>query len=297
MDTRILENASLRAEFLPEFGGRMARLLFKGPPGGQREVLQPYVQTSFDALAWPKCGMYPLAPYSNRIRDARLPFAGQVHVLPPHPAASPHTLHGCAHTLAWRVSAQDPRLLEMDVHYTGPHWPWPLYCRQRVVIGDGWLECTLEVRNLNATRSMPVGGGLHPFLSADGLREMCFVAGRRWQHDAQCLPDGLSTPLLGGQRWSPSMADEAEQLGYFSQWDGQMQLQYDQGILQLSAGQGLSHLVMFIPRGAPYVCVEPVSHLANAFAMPQLDPRDSGVALAAPGQSVRYTMRLAWQPN
>lgn len=293
MSALVLENDVLRAEFLPAFGGRVKRLLFKA--GGGTDVLVPYEQATFDPLAWPKCGMYPLAPYSNRIRNATLPLGQRVYALPPHPAALPHTLHGCAHTVPWQVVRHDQDSFVLQVDYDGEHWPWTFACRQQFDLTDDGLLLRLTLHNTSPEQAMPAGGGLHPFLSTVGLQEVRYRAGRRWQVAADYLPDGVHTALHGTQSWRRPTGEGSETLDYLSQWDGHLDARYATGTLSLQAGSTLDHLVIFVPASAAYFCAEPVSHLANAFAMPDLPAADTGVRTLAAGEHLTFELRLRWQ--
>src|SRR3954452_16426816 len=98
-------HAVLRAA--PALGGRITALRLV-PEGASDsvDVLLPFPEeTKPDALLhWPRGGIYPLLPYGNRIRNARLVFRGRVHDLPARPDAARHTLHGPAHRAPWHVS-------------------------------------------------------------------------------------------------------------------------------------------------------------------------------------------------
>ena len=97
MHTVVLSNATWSLGVLPAWGGRIAHLNAEG-----LDILLPINASQFDPLDWPRAGAYPLMPYSNRIRNARLQFAGTEHALPAHhlgadkPGADAH---------AWRPRA------------------------------------------------------------------------------------------------------------------------------------------------------------------------------------------------
>lgn len=295
MHELILENRTVRAAFLPAYGGRMARLQFKADAGAT-DVLAPYTQRAFDPLAWPKCGMYPLAPYANRIRHARLCIGGETWRLPPHPAAAPHTLHGCAHTLPWQVSAQDEQSLTMAVEYAGAHWPWRFKCVQHVQLAGSGIAVRLDLINLDRLRAMPAGAGLHPFLATAGLEEVRFHAGRRWPHMGDCLPDGSYSTERSPQSWRKSHDGGRDLLAYYSHWHGSVDLLYHTGILTMQADPGTRHLVLYAPPAADYLCIEPVTHLANAFALPQVPASETGIRMLEPGEHMSVQLSLHWFP-
>jgi aldose 1-epimerase len=63
----VLSAGDLRLVVRPEWGGRVAA--FRHARAG--DILIPIEAVEFDPEAWPKAGAYPLAPFHNRIRDAR----------------------------------------------------------------------------------------------------------------------------------------------------------------------------------------------------------------------------------
>ncbi|MFN7192659.1 MAG: hypothetical protein ACK5U4_14595, partial [Rhodospirillales bacterium] len=71
-------NRHLRAEALPELGGRLARLQYRAGDGAH-DVLVPIGADPALPPSWPKGGAYPLIPYSNRIADAQVLHAGKTH--------------------------------------------------------------------------------------------------------------------------------------------------------------------------------------------------------------------------
>ncbi len=86
-----IASGQLVAELMPDLGGRIVSLRLVDDPARPLDVLVPLVGAPVLPPRWPKAGGYPLAPYSNRIANARLSFRGHEHDLPPHPDAIPHT--------------------------------------------------------------------------------------------------------------------------------------------------------------------------------------------------------------
>lgn len=283
-----LSNATWQLSLLPQWGGRIASLRAAGI-----DILVPLEDERFDPLAWPKAGAYPLMPYSNRLRDARLHFQGREHALPAHPAALPHTLHGVAHTLAWQVEQRGAEQLLITCDYHGEHWPWPVRFEQHFLLDGAQLHITQRLFNRGET-PMPGGLGLHPyFLRQPGLRA-CFVAQHDWLIDGQYLPTGERRSL--DQTLQIDSSASSEIAYYLSGWNGLLQLDYLQGELRLQAAEPLSHFVAFAPAGAAYFCLEPVSHLADAFNADTAQWSDVGTRVVPPGGSLEATLIFTWQP-
>ncbi|PRA26200.1 aldose epimerase family protein [Pseudomonas poae] len=288
MQTLTLHNEVWSLELLPQWGGRVASLR-----AGELQVFTPLKADSFDPLNWPRGGAYPLLPYSNRLRNARLTHAGIVHALPAHPAARPHTLHGVSHTLPWDVIEHSATHALLAVDYSGEHWPWPVRFQQRFELDGNRVHLQLSVTNLGHT-SMPAGLGLHPYFQRHHGMTVQFAPARAWDIDADYLPTG-TVRELGEPVVLP--ADVAHEVAvYGSGWDGRLQLDYAEGRVLLVAEQPLEHLVVFAPPGAPYLCLEPVSHVADAFNSPPAQWPEQGTHVLDAGQTLSAALSLTWTP-
>ena len=131
----------------------------------------PYPENHTDLDAWAKGGIYPLIPYSGRIAQARLHVGNDVQVLPAHPDAAPHSLHGDAHRCAWAIESQSNSALQLRLDHAGNHgWPWTYQARLGLQLEPRRLRMDIALIN-QSTSDMPAGIGLHPYLccSADTL--------------------------------------------------------------------------------------------------------------------------------
>jgi len=287
MQPLLLSNATWSLGLLPAWGGRIAHLRADG-----LDLLLPIAAESFDPLDWPRAGAYPLMPYSNRIRNAHLHFEGRDYALPVHPAAQPHTLHGVAHAVPWQVVEQGDQWLTLACDYQGEHWPWAFRAEQRFVLDGKRLRIELALVNRGET-PMPAGLGLHPYFQRHPGMKVRYQAGREWQIDDQYLATGdfreVTQALLID-------ADAAHGLAHYqSCWDGQLQLDYTSATLCLQASEPLSHFVAFAPAGSPYLCLEPVSHLADAFNQPRDSWEQTGTHELAPGRRLQASLDFTWQ--
>jgi aldose 1-epimerase len=286
-----LQNSKLSLHLLPEHGGRIGRLQVRKHA---LEILQPIdASQSLDPLNWPKGGAYPLIPYSNRIANAQLHFEGQDYALPAHPQALPHTLHGVSHTLAWQVDRQSATQASLSLDYCGPHWPWPIRAEQHFELNGGSLRIRLALFNKGET-PMPAGLGLHPYFLAHPQLQARLSCTRQWQITADYLSTGQHmtgdvTMQLDSQAWQTETCAH-----YLSQWAGRVDLDYPQGRLRLTASPELEHLVVFAPAGSPYLCIEPVSHLADGFNLQPLLGELSGTQVVAPGESFSVDLCFEW---
>jgi len=279
-----LNNAIWQLKLLPAWGGRIAALNAEG-----LDLLLPISSASFDPLDWPRAGAYPLVPYSNRIRNARLDFNGIEHRLPAHPAALPHTLHGVSHTRPWQVVEVGTERALIRCDYQGEHWPWAFRAEQQFVLDGNRLRVTLRLLN-QGDSPMPAGLGLHPYFQRHPGMRVEYRVGREWQIDADYLATGEHQDAEKTLRIA---ADNGASLAHYqSRWDGKLRIDYPQGRLDLHSTLG--HFVAFAPAGSAYLCLEPVSHLADAFNRPRTQWDEVGTHELGPGETLETTLEFIW---
>ena len=63
--------------------------------------------------------------------------------------------------------------------------------------------------------------------------------------------------------------------------------------LAITADPLFGHLVIYIPPGQDFFCVEPVSHVNDGFNLAERGVADTGVRVLAPGESLRGAVRFA----
>ncbi|HDR9879851.1 TPA: aldose 1-epimerase [Burkholderia cenocepacia] len=285
-------NDRLRADIAPHLGARVTRLV---AVDSNTDLVVPLDAWNAPPHGWPKAGAYPLIPYSNRIAGAQLAFGDEVHALPPHPLDLPNTLHGIAHALPWRLVVRAADTVELALHYEGEHWPWPFDAQLGFRLERRTLHVRMSVRNAGE-RPMPAGLGWHPFLAAEAGAVIRFDAWRRWMLDSRFMPTGTSiiTPpsiTLDAQDWL-----DGDCVVYASDWRGEAVVERSRGRVRLRAGEPLTHVVAYVPRGAPYLCVEPVSHVANGFNLAAAGVRDTGTRVLVPGATLEAHASLEWEP-
>lgn len=287
-----IANDQLRADIAPHLGARVTRLV---AVDSDTDLVVPLDTWNAPPHGWPKAGAYPLIPYSNRIASARLAFGGEVHALPPHPLDLPNTLHGIAQALPWDVVAHSGDAVELALGYDGEHWPWPFDAQLGFRIEQRTLHVRMSVRNAGG-RPMPAGLGWHPFFAAEPGATIRFEAGRRWILDTRFVPTGASQAgtqpaMLDARDWS-----DGDCAVYASDWRGDAIVERPNGRVRLRAGEPLTHLVAYVPRGAPYLCVEPVSHVANGFNLAAAGVEDTGTHVLEPGATLDAHASLEWEP-
>lgn len=273
-----------QAEFAPGGGGRLTRL-----STGAHDWIVPLTDTAWPAGQWPRAGSYPLAPYSNRIRDGVFTFNGARHALQSVPGR-PLAIHGAGLYQAWRVRSQSvdsvDLVLEQPAGVLG--WPWPFECLQRYQLDARGLSVVLAIVNLGDT-PMPFGLGLHPYFTAE---RVTLHARREWVADADGLPVGSKAVHVRELRRSASGCDT-----YLSQWEGRATLHWPDGHqLALHADPAFAHLVVYTAGGSDFLCVEPVTNVADAFNLAADGEARTGMRVLEPGARFSATALLGLEP-
>jgi len=277
--TLALAGAGWELELLPALGGAIGALRYRGA-----DILRPTPEGATDPL---QSACFPLVPYANRIAAGRFSFAGRDIQLPLNFGDHPNSLHGVGWQQPWTVaeSGADQALLVHD-HGGGDGWPWAYHVEQRFELGEHGLSLTLTLSNM-ADTAMPAGIGLHPYFAIQPGTLLRLGVARVWLTDANQIPDEPAPAdhfgdwAAGGSIFDAGFIDHS-----YEQWDGRAALERGDRIVELSA-EGARDLHLYHPEGEGFCCLEPVSHLPDAFNQP-----DGMFDILRPAASLALTMRI-----
>ena len=287
------------AQLLPQCGGRVATLRLTRSDATPVDVLYPYpLDAPFDPVRWAKGGIYPLMPYSNRIANARLRVQGQDIALKPHPDALPHALHGNAHRLPWTLEQHDETsaVLRLEAPPSAD-WPWHYSGRLDITLSAKALHMRIEICNASR-RSMPAGIGLHPYFHHLPQARVGYQAKAAWPPTADFLARAPRAPNPA-EIYRPARPLRPGGLtDYLGGWDGRAEIELPQGAqLCIEADPLFGHLVVHRPDKLAYLCLEPVSHVADAFNLAARGVADTGTRWLAAGESLAAAMRFYLASN
>jgi aldose 1-epimerase len=254
----LLSAGRLALDLAPEAGGSIARFAADG-----HDLLRPAATASGNDNA-----CYPLVPFSNRIANGRVSFEGTTIELAPNWPGLRHPMHGDGWARAWAVARSDRGSAELVYEHDGKEgWPFRYRARQAFRLDPQCLTIEMSLENLEA-RAVPGGMGLHPFFVRDPDSELTFKAAAVWLGDAEVLPtERVEVP----ERWDfarPRRVDDVVLDNCFTGWEGAASIAWPSRRLKLdlSATEPFRHLVVFVPPGRNFFCVEPVSHANGAIA-------------------------------
>lgn len=303
---RVLEMTTAGAttvRIAPDLGGAVTSFTLRGMP-----VLRETPAAALAEHDVRRASSYPLVPFSNRIRDARLAFAGRVYALARKFGVHPHAIHGVGWQRPWRIDEALPNRVQLGLLHDarGAHaaaWPWPFRASQTFELaerlGDGMshavvLSMTSTLENLGS-QPFPFGLGWHPFFPVTAATELAFDADGVWENDETLLPvRRVAVPA----KWRfdrPRSPSGIALDNVFTGWDGSATLADPATGMRtrLAADRACRYLVVYAPAGADFIAIEPVTHETDAFNRSAGGAVGTGTRTLPPGAAFSCTMRVA----
>lgn len=298
MRVETLTSECWHLEVLPDLGASVLNLLGRTTGEARLPVLRTVhpatIKTSSQAAS------YVLAPWSNRIRQARFEFDGQVRQLRPNNKEGT-AIHGDARNRAWQVTrlGDSALLAEFDArHVNDLNFPWTYTVRAEYRLDGPHFETRLTLTNVSEV-AIPAGMGLHPYFTrfgSDGTDPtLRFAAGGvyRVPDPAVPIPDAGAVPLGKELDFHAGRAIGGQFLDHvFSGWDGQVRLDWGRRALSVQAEPAYSHLVVFTAPDRS-LAIEPVTHATDGFNLMAHGVPGTGVQILQPGQSLSGAVRLS----
>jgi aldose 1-epimerase len=258
------------------------------------DLMRPWDGVSDDPRSY---ASFPLVPYSGRIDQGRFSFGGREWRLEPNFPPEPHAIHGQGWTSAWSQTEAGPTSAELELLHDAPEAPLRYRAWQRFWLYPDRLEVELGLTNRGAS-PMPFGLGHHPYF---GHRDQALLSAEVsgvWMTDDANISRRLEpVPPLWGFRLRRPVAELVLDHN-FQGWSGSARIDWpDAGrALVIEADEPLRHLVVYVPPGADFFCVEPVSQVADGFNLMAAGVADTGVRVLAPGETLRSSVRFRPEP-
>lgn len=267
-----LRKGRLAVDLAPEAGGSVARFACDGV-----DVFRPMTAEAIASAKGNDGALYPLVPFSNRIANGRLAFAGEVHHLARNWPGIGHPMHGDGWAHVWTVVQSDATSAEIVYAHerAGKQggWPFRYRARQRYHLDEDRLAIAIAIENLE-DRPAPAGIGLHPFFVRDPDCVLACRTAFAWRADAEVLPvERIPVPtdwdFAAGRRPDSVALDNC-----FDGWDGRAMIAWPARRLRLDleASTPFRHLVIYTPPGQSFFCAEPVSHANGQVGLAALGP-------------------------
>jgi len=304
-ETIELSAGSARVVIAPAIGGSIVAFQCDG-----EAILRPTPEKAVAEGAVRDFACFPLIPFSNRIADATLHWAGREYGLTRFRDAEPHALHGNGWQRAWSVIRRESSRLAIELEHDASgararEWPFPYRARQRfALVADALavtLELGLDIENTGGD-AFPVGLGWHPYFGRDRETELGFAARSVWYTDPSRLPTrpGAVPPQWNFDPPRPIGATTLDNC--FAGWRPPVSIRWPARKLtaKIAADRACDYLVVFVPsdksEGRSFFALEPVTHMTDAFNRANED-RDTGTRVLAPGASFSCTMSISVSRN
>jgi aldose 1-epimerase len=252
------------------------------------DLMRPWDGVTEDPRAY---ASFPLVPFSGRIDHASFRFNGRSYALAANFPPEPHAIHGDGWTSPWQVVAADTASAELELIHDAPGDVLRYRATQIFWLYPDHLEIAMSLTN-RGPEPMPFGLGHHPyFVDRDQARLSAQVSGV-WLTDDLNVPRQLESvpPLWSFRQDRP--VDELVLDHVFQGWNGKARVDWPEAgrALVIEGDELYRHLVVYVPPGRPFFCVEPVSMIGDGFNLLTDGVKDTGVRVLAPGESMRGSM-------
>jgi len=279
-----LQHGEYQLELCPVGGGCITAFRYAGI-----DVMRPAMEEYWQTYEPRASGSFPLVPFSNRVADGSATFEGRVYQFPINMPPEPHSIHGDGWRAAWKI--EEAKAAKAILVHEPEGTPFPYISRQIFELSNNGLTATLEITNTGDQR-VPVGFGHHPYFPrTEGLTlEMPMT--HVWLPDGRGIPE-KKVPVPYSWDFSTARHLAPLELDHdFTGGAGPISMHWSEtGIrLIIEAEPIFEHVVVFVPKGRDYVCVEPVTNLANAVNLAATGRTDTGLQVLEPSETGRGSM-------
>lgn len=294
-----------RVVIAPSVGGSIASFEYDGMP-----VLRPTPPDELGARAVRNFACFPLIPFSNRIADATLHWAGREYHLKRYIDDMRHAIHGNGWQRRWRVSNREGSSLSIELNHDAMgararEWPFPYRARQRFdLLGDASaarVDLALEIENTGVS-AFPFGLGWHPYFHRDLQTELGFTARGVWHTDPSRLPTRLTATPPECSFDPPRRIGDTTLDNCYAGWRPPAIVRWPARklVARIAADDACEYLIVYIPSDpaapAPFFALEPVTHMTDAFNRDGKGD-DTGTRVLAPGARFSCTMSISVSRN
>ena len=303
MNIVTLENDVWKLEVVPEIGASIYGLSAK-LEGIWQPIMRPTTPETLVTKKSSACSSFTLAPFSNRIKDAKFKFRGREYQLR---ATTPDggTQHGDVRNRPWRVQ-QVTNQLECDFDsrdFADFNFPFAFTMRVTYSLDGADFVTELELENVGP-EVMPAGFGIHPYFvrSLPGLGDLPnsgdavlqFAAKKYYETDSGFIPTAPAVQVTPELDFSSPRAIADVQLNHcFTAWDGRAKLSWPGSKIhiELEASEVFTHLIAFTSPDQT-IALEPVTNATDGFNLLERGQGQTGVAQLEHGQRLRGQIRL-----
>lgn len=272
-----LKAGSLAAALVPEAGGIVTRLTWRGPDGRLHDVLRPSPGAAPSTAAPNFFGTWAMLPFANRAFGSVVDDGERRFVVPANDRDG--TIHGFGWQSAWQVTGRDHAQATLEHRRTEGPDAYRYRARQEVLLDEAGMTICFSIVN-EAEAALPFGLGHHPwFPCAADTRLSLHAEGALIFGEAFRATGRLAFADGGPYARAPVFRSTEVTAWSFLGWNGRARIETPSAglAITLTASENLNCPVVWAPAGADFLCVEPQSHAIGA-------PSEPAARLAAPLQ-------------
>jgi aldose 1-epimerase len=204
-----------------------------------------------------------------------------------------HSIHGLGWQAAWRPIDVSAREATLEFRHAAGAWPWAFRATQHFALAPTGLTVALTLRNESDT-AMPAGIGWHPYFPRTPRTTITADVRAMWLTDDDVMPTTLAAPRPEADLSRGPLVDAVALDNCFVGWRRRAVIDWPEANtrLTMTADAPLDFLVVYTPRGRPYFCAEPVSHVTDAFNL-AAGRSDTGTRVLEPGEMLRAVVTLS----
>lgn len=298
----MIQNDKLKVELAPQHGASVINCFAK-----LGEWWVPIMRhTSLEAAQAgnvSKMASFTLAPYSNRLLNARFTFNGREYQLQPNTPEG-HVQHGDVRRRPWQLARADETSATLNFDsrsFVDFNFPFPFTAQIQYTLEGATFRTHFQIQNVGA-EALPAGFGFHPYFprtlnAPDEAVEIQVQAAGIYP---ALIPTSAAMPV-------PPEIDfpELRPLGSTvmndcrAGWDGRALIRWPRAgvTLTLEATEPLRHLVLYSPEGEDFFAMEPVSNATNGFNLLASAVPGHGVVALKPGELLHGDFNLTLSPE
>lgn len=228
---------------------------------------------------------FPMVPWCNRLSRGGVATPDGLAKVATNWPSCDHPVHGTGWLSDWRLLHRTPRSAILGLRQSLTD-PYAFECTMVVALEARSLAVTIVVKNTGPS-SLPFGLGYHPYFPRRFGTSLRLHAARCRPMDRRGLPM-KERPVAAPYdfRHPRPVTPRAISRSYASA--GPIELSDPRSPFTTVISSDMSTWMMWAPGGAPYVCIDPMSHEVDAFASAD----GSACDLLMPGASMGLSFHV-----
>jgi len=284
-----MSHAGWSIRVAPKQGAAILNCMYEG-----LDILRPTPADWMNNPDMLRASYFPLAPYSNRIKDGTFQFNGREQSLTWDQSKRAHPLHGTAWQSDWQVTEHGQDHIRLMTRHTmrDDNWPWKFKLVHTLKVDTNGLHLSLSLTNED-TEAMPSGLGFHPYFANTKETELQFLADKVWLTNAENLPKALaSIPDEWDFSTSKPIADtRLDNCFQNLQFPAYISWPKSRRRLRITGSPNLTHAVIYLDAETNSACFEPVTHMNNGLNWMH-ENVETGIQILNPGETHSADVRL-----